>query len=166
MIRRKILTQTLALTATGVLLAACSSSNGPAAPPLEVKVLSNRADMVSGGDAFVQIVPPAGATAANLVVELNGVDISSSFAMRADGRITGLVTGLVNGENTLVAKSSDATNAKLAVTNYPIGGPIISGPQIQPWICATPTPQAESGNNASTNGSGLSTTAVDAQCNI
>ena len=166
MIRRKILKQTLALTATGVLLAACSSSNGPPAPPLELKVLSTRADMVSGGDAFVQIVPPAGATAANLVVELNGVDISSSFAMRADGRITGLVTGLANGENTLVAKASDATNAKLAVTNYPIGGPIISGPQIQPWICATPTPQAESGTNASTNGSGLTTTAVDAQCNI
>ncbi|MBC7514748.1 MAG: hypothetical protein H7234_09990 [Herminiimonas sp.] len=166
MIRTNRLAQALAIAGTGVLLAACSSSSGPPAPPMEIKVLSTRADMVSGGDAFVQIVPPAGTSATNLVVQLNGVDITSSFAMRADGRLTGLVTGLVNGSNTLFAKASDATDAKLAITNYPIGGPIISGPQIQPWICATPTAQAEAGTSASTIASGLSTAAVDSQCNI
>ena len=35
-----------------------------------------------------------------------------------------------------------------------------------PWICATPTPVAESGNTPASNASGLTTTAVDAQCNI
>ena len=149
-----------------MVLAACSSSNGPPAPPLEVKVLSTRADLVSGGTTFVQIVPPAGSTAANLVVQLNGADVTSSFAMRADGRLSGRVNGLVSGDNTLVAKASDATGAQLAIKNYPIGGSIISGPQIHPWICATLTAQAEAGTSASTNASGLGTTAIDAQCNI
>ncbi|GAC1409497.1 MAG: DUF6351 family protein [Burkholderiaceae bacterium] len=129
-------------------------------------MLSNRADMVSGGDAFVEIVRPAGATASNLVVLLNDTDVTSAFAVRADGRLTGVLTGLKNGDNTVVAKASDAASAKLMITNFPIGGPIISGAQIQPWVCATPTAVAESGNTPSSNASGLSTSAIDAQCNI
>jgi cytochrome bd-type quinol oxidase subunit 1 len=46
------------------------------------------------------------------------------------------------------------------------GGPILLGSQTQPWICATPTPVAASGNTPASNASGLTTFAVDAQCNI
>src|SRR6185369_7868256 len=38
--------------------------------------------------------------------------------------------------------------------------------QTQPWICATPAPVAASGVTPASNASGLTTTAVDAQCNI
>jgi hypothetical protein len=53
----------------------------------EIKVLSNRAALVSGGDALVEVVP--GATR----VKLNGEDITSAFAVRPNGRYIGLVTG-------------------------------------------------------------------------
>src|SRR5581483_10261459 len=56
--------------------------------------------------------------------------------------------------------------AKLIINNHPIGGPVLLGSQTQPWICATPTPTAAAGNTPATNASGLSTFAVDAQCNI
>ena len=55
---------------------------------------------------------------------------------------------------------------RLTITNHPIGGPVLLGSQTTPWICATPTPVAESGNTPASNASGLSTFAIDAQCNI
>src|SRR5262249_50574122 len=44
--------------------------------------------------------------------------------------------------------------------------PVLLGSQTQPWVCATPTGSPEVGNTPATNPSGLSTFAVDAQCNI
>jgi hypothetical protein len=43
---------------------------------------------------------------------------------------------------------------------------VLLGAQTTPWICATPTATPEVGNTPATNASGLSTFAVDAQCNI
>ena len=43
---------------------------------------------------------------------------------------------------------------------------MLLGSQTTPWICATPTPVAASGNTPASNASGLTTFAVDAQCNI
>ena len=152
--------------AAAALLAGCG---GDSAPPLELRTLNNRADMVSGGDALVEVVLPAGASASGLKVDVDGRDVSNVFAARADGRVTGVVTGLANGNNTLSASADGATSAQLVVTNAPRSGPIYSGAQIVPFFCATPVPQAASGTGASatpaTNASGLSG-APDAQCNI
>jgi hypothetical protein len=57
-------------------------------------------------------------------------------------------------------------DASLTITNHARGGPVLLGSQTQPWICATPLPVAANGNTPASNASGLSTTAVDAQCNI
>lgn len=152
------------VTAISMILAACGGGNSTAPAP-EIKVLSSRADFVSGGDALVEVSVPAGVNASDIKVDVGGRDVSSAFALR-NGRYTGLVTGLANGDNTITAQGSGIAASTLKVTNYPIGGPIISGPQVQPWVCATPTAQAESGTTPSTNASGLSTTATDAQCNI
>ena len=43
------------------------------------------------------------------------------------------------------------------ITNHPRGGPVLLGSQTQPWICATPVPQAVNGNTPAPNASGLST---------
>jgi hypothetical protein len=43
---------------------------------------------------------------------------------------------------------------------------VLLGSQTTPWICATPTPVAQSGNTPASNASGLTTFAIDAQCNI
>ncbi|TMQ17140.1 MAG: hypothetical protein E6J91_10585, partial [Deltaproteobacteria bacterium] len=43
---------------------------------------------------------------------------------------------------------------------------MISGEQVKPFVCATPTGSAASGDTPATNASGLSTMATDDQCNI
>jgi hypothetical protein len=161
--RNKAWALCVALAGSG-LLAGCGGNDH--SPPLEVKVLSSRPDMVSGGTAFVEVASPAGITATDITMQLNGIDVSSAFAKRADGRVTGLVTGLTVGDNKLVAKAANTGSAALTITNFPIGGPIISGPQIQPWICAAPTASAETATSPAINASGLSTVATDSQCNI
>ncbi|MFL5278784.1 MAG: DUF6351 family protein [Myxococcales bacterium] len=134
-------------------------------PKIQIRTLSNRADLVSGGDALVEIVLSKPKLANALRVQLNGRDVTGGFAVRAGGRILGLVNGLANGDNVLVASTSKSHAARLVITNHPIGGPVIAGPQTSPFVCATPTPQASTIAIA-TNASGLHTNAIDAQCNI
>jgi hypothetical protein len=109
---------------------------------LRIDVLSNRADLVTGGDALVQVAIPEGMSPARVRVDLNGQDVTSSFAVRADGRFLGLVSGLRVGRNELAARTSssgdfegDGGGARITITNHPMGGPVFSGAQVQPWVC-------------------------------
>ncbi len=125
-------------------IAACCCSlalSAQTARATGIHVLSNRADLISGGDALVEITTPSGTTD-DLAVTLNGVPITPRFALRPNGRIWGLVTGLQQGRNTLVA-GTPGDKAKITITNYPIGGPIFSGPQIQPWPCLSGAEDAQ-----------------------
>jgi Tannase-like family of unknown function (DUF6351) len=145
---------------------AFSLSTSAVAVGPDIIVLSNRADLISGGDALVQIsLPPSVDPARGVKVALNGTLINNMFAVRPNGRYQGLVTGLNNGDNLLTVRTTQG-GAKITITNHPIGGPVFSGAQVQPWICATPTPVAESGNIPASNASGLTTVAFDSQCNI
>jgi uncharacterized tannase-like protein DUF6351 len=65
------------------------------------------------------------------------VVVTGSFSSRADGRTIGLVTGLANGTNYLVAKHLRGGGGQLKITNDPIGGPILLSSQSSPWVCAT-----------------------------
>ncbi|HEX8108344.1 MAG TPA: DUF6351 family protein [Kofleriaceae bacterium] len=154
-----------------------SSSTGSTAPPSQpvpqIKTLSNRADMISGGDALVEIVLPPGATAATLHVTVGPPgkpdmvqDVSDRFTARADGRLIGLVTGLAEGANTLSVDLGTGRGAFLKITNHNIGGPIFSGPHVTPFTCATPA-ATTTADGAPTNPSGLSgMPSTDGQCNI
>src|SRR3546814_2612714 len=62
--------------------------------------MSNRADLISGGDALLDIVTPAGVDSASVTMSLNGKDVSGAFASTEDGTLRGLVTGLDVGDNT------------------------------------------------------------------
>src|SRR4051794_22352668 len=137
----------------------------------EIRTLSNRADLISGGDALVEVGVPQSAPLQHVRLYLNGRDVTASFRTDATSRVMrAVLTGLVAGRNELLADSNGQgkgrPRAKLTITNHPIGGPVLLGSQTQPWICATPTPTAASGNTPATNASGLSTFAVDAKCNI
>jgi Tannase-like family of unknown function (DUF6351) len=123
----------LAFAGLALVTAAAAAPNNGGLPQL--LVLSNRADLVSGGDALVQVVLPARVDASTVRVTLNGTDVTSAFALRSDGRYTGLVTGLANGDNELIASMRNGPSVHLTVTNHPNGGPIFAGPQVQPWIC-------------------------------
>ncbi len=138
-----------------------------ASAPIQIKTLSNRADLISDGDALVEIVLPKPEFLTALRVFVNGQNVSGQFARGSDGRVLGLLTNLANGDNVVTATVGMASHGgRLVITNHPRGGPILLGSQTTPWICATPTPVAQSGNTPASNASGLSTFAVDAQCNI
>ena len=167
MMRYRTIAASAAVVGLCLALSSCGGDDqGP--PGATVQTLSNRADLISGGSALVEIRLPAGAAASQLRVDVDGTDVTSSFAIRADGRTVGVVSGLRNGANNLTAHAADGTfaAAKLVITNHPIGGPVLLGSQTPQWVCATPAPVAESGNTPASNASGLTTTAIDAQCNI
>ena len=115
--------------AIAVVLAAPAAATA-AKRDLSVEVLSNRADLISGGDALVQI---DGAGGARLAVDVDGRDVTSTFS----GTSSALVTGLADGPNALTAAAPDGRGARITITNHPIGGPIFAGPQVQPWVCTT-----------------------------
>jgi hypothetical protein len=104
-----------------------------------IRVLSNRADLVSGGNALVAVDLTAHPRA--IRVDLNGVNITTAFALRPNGRYEGLVTGLVEGKNILrvrnVLRDPPGGGHWIEIHNHPIGGPVFSGPQLQPWLCRT-----------------------------
>ncbi len=102
----------------------------------EITVVSNRADLISGGDALVS-VDLLDTSPRAVRVELNGKDIKSAFTVRANGRFEGLVTGLVEGKNLLRVRPGNGVGRWIEITNHPIGGPVFSGEQIQPWLCRT-----------------------------
>ncbi len=134
----------LVFLAVGLLLLA-TAPVAASAPSLGIDVLSNRADVISAGDALVEVKIPAGVRPADVHVFDDGREVTSSFAIRPNGRFEGIVTGLSIGRNVLVARSAGAADATITVTNHPNGGPVFSGPQVQPWVCQS--------------------TAADAQCN-
>src|SRR5947208_5355282 len=80
-----------------------SSAFASSAAPVSIRVLSNRADLISGGDALVALDLPPVASARNVRVTVGGRDVTSAFAVRANGRYEGLVSGLALGRNVLTA---------------------------------------------------------------
>ena len=74
-----------------------------APPTLDVRALSARPEFVSGGDVLVQVSGPATLTAKNLIVLVNGKNVSAAFKPAADKALVGLVTGLNVGSNSIQA---------------------------------------------------------------
>ncbi len=169
----RMLAAAAATAAFSVALISCGGSGDNSSPPpplagTTLQVLSTRADMVTGGDALMEVKLPAGASAAMLKVSVGTTDVTNAFTTRADGRTVGLVSGLAVGANTVTATASDRSfaGASLTVTNHLPSGPVLLSVQPSPWICATPVPTAATSTTPATNASGLSTAATDVQCTI
>ena len=157
------------LLATGLvaLLAACGgggSSSSPAAsnpvpntpdPDIpeapragegNISVLSNRADLISGGDALVEITADDSALLIGATVMQGDREVTQQLIATSEGSLKGLLQGMDLGANTLTVVLADESVLEQEIINHPNGGPVFSGPQLQPWQCT----------NAQ---------AVDAQCN-
>ncbi len=100
----------------------------------KITVLSNRADLVSGKSALVRIHVPARSGGSEPALRLNGASIHPRL-QRSGGGFIGLVKGLHRGRNELTATLPDGSGASLRVIDHPNGGPVFSGPQLQPWTC-------------------------------
>ncbi len=121
--------------------------------------VSNRPDLVSGGNVRVAVAKVKGLKRSQVKVTLNGKSVTNQFAVRPGGRFETVLSGLRVGRNVIEAtgrrknhgkkhagKDSDLRfEGRLVVTNHPNGGPIFSGPQHGPYVCQD--------------------TAVDEQCN-
>lgn len=135
----------------GVLLAAAAATLASLAPAalaaeaMKISVVSNRADLVSGGDALLELHLPRGVSLDHVRVTHGRRNVTGAFEVTADGRVLGLVDGLRLGRNEIVARAKGAKPGRAVIVNHPNGGPVFSGPQIQPWRCQP--------------------TAVDEQCN-
>ena len=117
------------------LLLSLAAGFASAVDVVRIDVLSNRADLISGGDALVAVAIPAGASASAMRVTVGERDVTAAFAVRADGRYVGRIEGLALGENVVTATLPDGRGARMTITNHPSGGPVFSGPQVQPWSC-------------------------------
>ncbi|MEY2425567.1 MAG: hypothetical protein QOI61_1139 [Actinomycetota bacterium] len=114
-----------------VVASAFSPAAAHASGDLRIEVLSNRADVISGGDALVQVVRPPDASGAAFTVKVGDRDVTGKFGK--DG--VGLIEGLANGANAVTATLDDGRDARITITNHPIGGPVFAGKQLLPWIC-------------------------------
>ncbi len=104
-----------------------------AAADIDIRVLSGRTGMVTGGNALVE----TNATLEKFSAGLNGQDITRSFRTgKTPGTLIARVEGLRIGKNTLEVKSARG-RAKLELTNYPTTGPVFSGPHQKPFVCQT-----------------------------
>lgn len=117
------------------------------AAKLEIKTLSSRPDLVSGGDALVEVRAPAGVSLNQVTLTLNGKDVTKQLkqSVSSDSTISsfrGVISGMTAGNNTLLAtikksKSGQGVQVSLLVKNYPLTGPILSGPHMKPYECRT-----------------------------
>ena len=124
------------------------------------QTISTRADRVSGGDVLVEITYKHDNRNHPLEITLNGRDVSASFRPGNDpNTLVGLISGLAVGRNVLHVQGNGSSGIKdqtLEITNYPITGPITSGPQQVPFICQTQTFALPDGTTLGT--------ATDANC--
>ncbi len=134
----------LALSVPAVSAPAAGATDALAAPrraagtaetrPLTVRIDSNRADLISGGNALTTVVLPRRVAPREVRVRLNGTDVTDQFRLRPNDRFQALLRGLKMGRN-VVAARAPGFEGRRAVTNHPNGGPIFSGPQHAPYVC-------------------------------
>ena len=97
-----------------------------------IKTLSTKPDYVTDGDVLVQVTAP-GVAAKAFRVRVGNRDVTKSFrSVNMPDVHLGLIKALPLGKS--VIHSGDAS---LTITNYPITGPVISGPWQEPFICET-----------------------------
>ena len=96
--------RTWAVLAIGLVLW-CAAPANAAAPSLGIDVISNRADIISAGDALVAVNVPAGVSVSRGPRVRRRRDVTSAFAVRPNGRFEGLVTGLSLGPNVITARA-------------------------------------------------------------
>ena len=141
-------TALLTIVALGV-LSACSPEGSPGtsaevsevlgSSDLRITSVSTRPYLVTGGDVLLRIEAGEDLDLSQVRVSANGMDVTEQFSPAVHGgSLIGLVEGLRIGDNEIEARipESDVV-AALELTNYPISGPIISGPHEMPYLCQT-----------------------------
>ena len=111
---------------------------------LTVTIVSSRPDMITGGDALV--LATGAAAQRGLTWEINGKPAHFAQLARLPGGIAGaapgqsasagLLTNLPLGKSTVTVKTVRSA-VSIEVVNYPLTGPVFSGPHQKPFACQT-----------------------------
>ncbi len=123
---------------SAALLAACGGSgkNNSESVTLGLAVVSSQPQFVSGGDARIRITADV-SRLGDVELLLNGSKVNPTLSTQGDTR-EGVVSGLINGKNTLEARHAPSGASKiLELINHPVTGPMFSGPQQTPFVCTT-----------------------------
>ncbi|MCH7856380.1 MAG: hypothetical protein IIB37_06470 [Gemmatimonadetes bacterium] len=145
-------------------------SCSPTGSVIAIRVVSTQAHLVSGGDALIEVLASA-SSVDELQLTVNGETQTVEFAVTnaADGTASyrALVTDLRVGDNTIEVDVGYGS-AQIGVVNYPITGPIISGPQQEPYFCLAELAPGRSGKPrfALGNGEFLDDTSLDGSCSL
>ena len=142
------MTRILSLMALLAVTPAAGAANNaapgtPAAGQFDVQVVSSAPHQVSGGDARLHIGVPQTVPLHQVEVWVNGVDQRSRFGQIPGTRtLTGVIDGLAVGPNALRVNANGNGRGRpdpvqMTLTNYPITGPIFSGPHQYPFVCNT-----------------------------
>jgi hypothetical protein len=147
-VRRSLVLLAVLTTAAATALPSVAAAQSGAAPAdavpaasaedgadVVIEVVSGRGDLVTGGDALLQLTAPEGASVGDLQVTVDGRDVTEAFVGQEDGTALGLVDGLDLGESVVQAELPDGNGAWITLTNFPQSGPVFSGPLIEPWTC-------------------------------
>lgn len=123
---------------------------GLALPVVALTPLSSKAHLGSGGDALIQVAVDPDTFLDQLQIELDGSDVTPLFRPVTDTGagenqyLRGLVSSLATGDHNVTITVLDANQlpipnagTTLTLTNWPITGPLISGPHETPFICQT-----------------------------
>ncbi|MGH2753164.1 MAG: DUF6351 family protein, partial [Actinomycetota bacterium] len=139
MSRRSYLRRVPALAIAVIMTVLGTFNVSSAVPPgdVELRIVSNRADLISGGNALVDVVVPERADPGELTLDVDGRDVTSALDVRPNGHFQGLLTELAEGPNVLTARLPDGRGASLEITSHHIGGPVFSGDQVPFWRCTT-----------------------------
>lgn len=132
-------TLTAALVGTMMATTAVASPASTASPEAAFAITSvsnPRPQLVSGGDVLARVTLPGGATPSDVRITADGRSVRGAFSLQPDGSLLGLVTGLRDGANSLVARVGSRSRS-LTVVNHPITGPVFSGRQQKPFYCQT-----------------------------
>ena len=130
----KTISAAIVLVLVASVASAQTAKNG-----FEIRTISTRADLVSGGDALIQIAVPPTLSAGRLAVTANGRDVSGAFRLGSKpNTFLGLIADLPNGRSEIQAGVRDEKpSVSVTIVSHPISGPVMGGPHQTPFICET-----------------------------
>ncbi|MEZ5177738.1 MAG: DUF6351 family protein [Acidimicrobiales bacterium] len=102
---------------------------------IAIVIVSSQPDRVSGPEARVRVRPAKGEDPAGITVKLGDLDVTGQLQV-VDGALEGVVSGFIEGTNTLTAEAG-GDRVTQRVRAWPLAGPMISGPHLPLLACST-----------------------------
>ncbi|MCI5105591.1 MAG: tannase/feruloyl esterase family alpha/beta hydrolase [Pseudomonadales bacterium] len=133
----------------GFMLASCSeeatvptagsSLTDAGASGLSLRSVSTQSWLVTGGDVLLEAELQSGELqTTGMELQVNGEPASAAMMALSSQRVQMLLENLPEGDSTVsLALPAQGLTASLEISNYPIAGPIISGPHETPFYCQT-----------------------------